>query len=74
MFYIRFEFVVIPTFVLILGWGYRIERFQARLYMLFYTLVASLPFLFLLIEIYYMLDTFFFFFFYYHMLFLKRYW
>jgi len=74
LFYIRFEFVVIPTFFLILGWGYRVERFQARLYILFYTLVASLPFLFLLIEVYYMLDTFFFFFFYYYLFFLDSYW
>src|SRR6266568_3733282 len=61
-------FIVLSLLVvlmIILGCGYRIERFQARLYILLYTLVASLPFLFLLIEIYYILDTFFFFFFYY---------
>jgi len=48
LFYIAFEFTIIPTFLLILGWGYRVGRFQAGLYMFIYTLVASLPFLLLL--------------------------
>jgi NADH-ubiquinone oxidoreductase chain 4 len=48
LFYIAFEFTIVPTFLLILGWGYRVERFQAGLYMFVYTLVASLPFLLLL--------------------------
>jgi len=43
-----FEFTIIPTFFLILGWGYRVERFQAGMYIFIYTLVASLPFLLLL--------------------------
>lgn len=52
MFYIFFESRLIPTFMLILGWGYQRERIQAGLYILFYTLVASLPLL-LMIYIYY---------------------
>lgn len=48
LFYIRFEFTIVPTFFLILGWGYRVERFQAGLYMFIYTLAASLPFLVIL--------------------------
>uniref|UniRef100_A0A336MVL7 NADH-ubiquinone oxidoreductase chain 5 n=1 Tax=Culicoides sonorensis TaxID=179676 RepID=A0A336MVL7_CULSO len=34
---------LIPTFFLILGWGYQPERLQAGFYLLFYTLFASLP-------------------------------
>nr|YP_009739775.1 NADH dehydrogenase subunit 4 [Bactrurus brachycaudus]QIC54387.1 NADH dehydrogenase subunit 4 [Bactrurus brachycaudus] len=44
-FYISFEASLIPVFVLILGWGYQPERIQAGLYMLFYTILASLPLL-----------------------------
>nr|YP_010579437.1 NADH dehydrogenase subunit 4 [Lepidurus couesii]UNY33519.1 NADH dehydrogenase subunit 4 [Lepidurus couesii] len=44
-FYIMFESSLIPTYLLILGWGYQPERLQASLYFLFYTLVASLPLL-----------------------------
>nr|AAS18913.1 NADH dehydrogenase subunit 4 [Achelia bituberculata] len=45
MFYYFFEIVLIPTFILILGWGYQPERLQASLYLLFYTISASLPLL-----------------------------
>ena len=31
-----------PTLFLILGWGYKPERVQAGIYLLFYTLLASL--------------------------------
>jgi NADH-ubiquinone oxidoreductase chain 4 len=34
---------LIPTLFLILGWGYQPERVQAGIYLLFYTLLASLP-------------------------------
>lgn len=44
-FYIFFESSLIPTMILILGWGYQPERLQAGVYMLFYTLFASLPLL-----------------------------
>nr|YP_010981238.1 NADH dehydrogenase subunit 4 [Mylabris sibirica]WOE90368.1 NADH dehydrogenase subunit 4 [Mylabris sibirica] len=43
MFYIFFEISLIPTLVLIVGWGYQPERLQAGVYMLFYTVLASLP-------------------------------
>nr|YP_010564827.1 NADH dehydrogenase subunit 4 [Pycnogonum diceros]UZA61230.1 NADH dehydrogenase subunit 4 [Pycnogonum diceros] len=43
MFYFFFESVLIPTFILILGWGYQPERLQSSLYLLFYTIFASLP-------------------------------
>nr|YP_010613660.1 NADH dehydrogenase subunit 4 [Delias belladonna]WAR69291.1 NADH dehydrogenase subunit 4 [Delias belladonna] len=45
MFYLFFEGSLIPTLILILGWGYQPERIQAGLYLLFYTLFMSLPLL-----------------------------
>jgi len=45
IFYVFFESRLIPTLLLILGWGYQPERLQAGLYLLFYTLLASLPLL-----------------------------
>nr|YP_010946838.1 NADH dehydrogenase subunit 4 [Rhabdoblatta marginata]WGO57595.1 NADH dehydrogenase subunit 4 [Rhabdoblatta marginata] len=44
-FYLFFESSLIPTLFLILGWGYQPERLQAGIYLLFYTLLASLPML-----------------------------
>nr|YP_010309686.1 NADH dehydrogenase subunit 4 [Apalus guerini]UMR54803.1 NADH dehydrogenase subunit 4 [Apalus guerini] len=43
MFYIFFEVSLIPVLMLIVGWGYQPERLQAGVYLLFYTLFASLP-------------------------------
>nr|QXI88791.1 NADH dehydrogenase subunit 4 [Halpe nephele] len=45
MFYLFFEGSLIPTLLLIVGWGYQPERIQAGLYLLFYTLFVSLPLL-----------------------------
>lgn len=50
IFYLFFERSLIPTLFLILGWGYQPERLQAGVYLLFYTLLASLP---LLVGIFY---------------------
>nr|WMC21003.1 NADH dehydrogenase subunit 4 [Abraliopsis sp. 2 FFA-2023] len=50
-FYIFFEISLIPTFMLIVGWGYQPERLQAGLYMMLYTIVASLPLLVSLISL-----------------------
>nr|WRK67346.1 NADH dehydrogenase subunit 4 [Halter nutans] len=44
-FYLFFESSLIPTLFLIVGWGYQPERLQAGVYLLFYTLFASLPML-----------------------------
>nr|AHH34347.1 NADH dehydrogenase subunit 4 [Eurema hecabe]AQZ39427.1 NADH dehydrogenase subunit 4 [Eurema hecabe] len=52
MFYLFFEASLIPTLILILGWGYQPERIQAGLYLLFYTLFVSLPLLMGLFFIY----------------------
>lgn len=51
-FYIFFERSLIPTIILILGWGYQPERLQAGVYILFYTLFASLPLLVSLLRLY----------------------
>nr|YP_009349982.1 NADH dehydrogenase subunit 4 [Homogryllacris anelytra]AQM40156.1 NADH dehydrogenase subunit 4 [Homogryllacris anelytra] len=52
-FYVFFEGSLIPTLLLILGWGYQPERMQAGVYLLFYTLLASLPLLIGLFYLYY---------------------
>nr|AII41665.1 NADH dehydrogenase subunit 4 [Allopsontus sp. 2 JZ-2014] len=52
MFYISFEASLIPTLLLITGWGYQPERLQAGIYLLFYTLFASLPLLMGIFSIY----------------------
>lgn len=53
LFYLFFERRLIPTLFLILGWGYQPERLQAGIYLLFYTLLASLP---LLVAIFYLFN------------------
>nr|YP_010321632.1 NADH dehydrogenase subunit 4 [Glyptotendipes tokunagai]UKO31625.1 NADH dehydrogenase subunit 4 [Glyptotendipes tokunagai] len=55
LFYVFFESSLIPTLFLILGWGYQPERLQAGLYLLFYTLFASLP---LLMALFYIMNNF----------------
>nr|YP_010950997.1 NADH dehydrogenase subunit 4 [Thienemanniella triangula]WML69338.1 NADH dehydrogenase subunit 4 [Thienemanniella triangula] len=65
LFYLFFESSLIPTLFLILGWGYQPERLQAGIYLLFYTLFASLPLLFSIFFIYknlFFLDLYFFYF------------
>nr|YP_011015283.1 NADH dehydrogenase subunit 4 [Athousius wudanganus]UBS91005.1 NADH dehydrogenase subunit 4 [Athousius wudanganus] len=56
IFYVFFEMSLIPTLMLILGWGYQPERIQAGLYMFFYTLLASLP---MMVAIFYFYEKFF---------------
>lgn len=45
IFYIWFEASLIPTIALIITWGYQPERAQARIYLIIYTVAASLPIL-----------------------------
>nr|YP_009540706.1 NADH dehydrogenase subunit 4 [Arcyptera meridionalis]AYQ22794.1 NADH dehydrogenase subunit 4 [Arcyptera meridionalis] len=59
-FYIFFEASLVPTLLLILGWGYQPERLQAGIYLIFYTLVASLPLLLVLFKIYDISNTLYF--------------
>jgi len=56
-FYVRFEASLIPTLILILGWGYQPERVQAGTYFIFYTMFASLPLLVSIISVYYGLGS-----------------
>jgi NADH-ubiquinone oxidoreductase chain 4 len=48
-FYISFETSLIPTLFIILLWGYQPDRLQAGLYIIIYTISASLPLLFSLL-------------------------
>nr|ABF51680.1 NADH dehydrogenase subunit 4 [Stomoxys calcitrans] len=57
MFYLFFESSLIPTLFLILGWGYQPERLQAGVYLLFYTLLVSLPMLIGIFYLYKMANT-----------------
>jgi len=50
-FYIIFETSLIPILLLLIGWGYQPERIRAGIYMLFYTLTASMPLLITLIHL-----------------------
>nr|QIJ59982.1 NADH dehydrogenase subunit 4 [Agrypnus sp. YD-2019] len=63
VFYLFFEVSLIPTLVLILGWGYQPERIQAGMYMFFYTLMASLPMMVSIFYLYYGFDSIDYFFF-----------
>nr|YP_009991969.1 NADH dehydrogenase subunit 4 [Steatornis caripensis]QNN84869.1 NADH dehydrogenase subunit 4 [Steatornis caripensis] len=45
LFYISFEATLIPTLILITRWGSQPERLSAGIYLLFYTLISSLPLL-----------------------------
>nr|ASL05701.1 NADH dehydrogenase subunit 4 [Xylotrechus magnicollis] len=55
IFYLFFEISLIPTLILIIGWGYQPERIEAGAYLLFYTLLVSLP---MMISIFYYYDIF----------------
>nr|YP_008080624.1 NADH dehydrogenase subunit 4 [Paraplagusia japonica]AFC88412.1 NADH dehydrogenase subunit 4 [Paraplagusia japonica] len=45
MFYVMFEATLIPTLLIITRWGNQLERLNAGTYLLFYTLISSLPLL-----------------------------
>jgi len=48
IFYIWFEASLIPTTIIIIIWGYQPERIQASIYLMIYTVTASLPILVIL--------------------------
>nr|BDQ44093.1 NADH dehydrogenase subunit 4 [Amynthas divergens] len=52
MFYIWFEASLVPTMALIMMWGYQPERLQASMYLMMYTVTASLPMLVAMCKIY----------------------
>jgi len=45
-FYMFFELSLVPLIAIIYGWGYQVERIQAAFYLFIYTIVGSLPLLF----------------------------
>jgi len=51
--YFSFEFRVIPVFLLVSGWGYSLNRFQAGIYMFLYTIITSLPMFYFLLGIWF---------------------
>nr|YP_009175903.1 NADH dehydrogenase subunit 4 [Upupa epops]ALI15728.1 NADH dehydrogenase subunit 4 [Upupa epops]AYN73638.1 NADH dehydrogenase subunit 4 [Upupa epops]QNN84609.1 NADH dehydrogenase subunit 4 [Upupa epops] len=51
LFYISFEATLIPTLILITRWGSQPERLNAGTYLLFYTLISSLPLLVALLHL-----------------------
>jgi len=52
-FYIWFEASLIPTIIIIITWGYQPERLQARIYLILYTITASLPIFIIFCSIYF---------------------
>nr|YP_009141051.1 NADH dehydrogenase subunit 4 [Euproctis pseudoconspersa]AID49015.1 NADH dehydrogenase subunit 4 [Euproctis pseudoconspersa] len=57
MFYLFFEGSLIPTLMLIVGWGYQPERIVAGVYLLFYTLFVSLPLLMGIFYVFNLMDS-----------------
>jgi len=49
-FYIYFEISLIPIFLIIIGWGYQIERIGAAKAIILYTIIRSLPLLMLILS------------------------
>nr|YP_009305768.1 NADH dehydrogenase subunit 4 [Heteralocha acutirostris]ANT45584.1 NADH dehydrogenase subunit 4 [Heteralocha acutirostris] len=60
LFYISFEATLIPTLILITRWGNQPERLSAGIYLLFYTLVSSLPLLIAILHLHNQLGTLYF--------------
>jgi len=52
LFYIWFEASLVPTILIIIIWGYQPERVQARMYIIIYTIIASLPILIIFIIVF----------------------
>lgn len=51
IFYFIFESRLIPIFLLIVFNGYSFERYEASLYIFFYTIISSIPFLIVLLDL-----------------------
>nr|QUT13274.1 NADH dehydrogenase subunit 4 [Nais communis] len=51
IFYTAFEASLLPTMFLIMMWGYQPERLQASMYLMLYTVSASLPLLLIILKI-----------------------
>nr|APX39202.1 NADH dehydrogenase subunit 4 [Crepidodera aurata] len=57
IFYLFFEVSLIPILILIVGWGYQPERLEAGIYLLFYTLLMSLPMMVMVFYLYKIMGT-----------------
>nr|YP_010000595.1 NADH dehydrogenase subunit 4 [Neopipo cinnamomea]QOD96494.1 NADH dehydrogenase subunit 4 [Neopipo cinnamomea] len=57
LFYIAFEATLIPTLILITRWGSQPERLSAGIYLLFYTLISSLPLLIAILHLHTQTNT-----------------
>lgn len=57
IFYLFFELSLIPTFILIIYWGYNFERLRASFYLLMYTMFVSLPLLTYIIKLFKVVQT-----------------
>nr|AOY39573.1 NADH dehydrogenase subunit 4 [Scolytinae sp. BMNH 1043133] len=57
VFYLFFEMSLVFTLLLILGWGGQPERLMAGMYLLFYTLIVSLPMMISLFYLYYLIGS-----------------
>lgn len=58
LFYILFEVRLIPTFILIIYYGYNPERLKAAYYLLIYTILISLPLLIYIFKLIYLVGRF----------------
>nr|QHI42435.1 NADH dehydrogenase subunit 4 [Strix aluco] len=57
LFYVAFEATLIPTLILITRWGNQPERLSAGIYLLFYTLISSLPLLVTILHLHTQIGT-----------------
>nr|YP_009862144.1 NADH dehydrogenase subunit 4 [Columba hodgsonii]QKV10077.1 NADH dehydrogenase subunit 4 [Columba hodgsonii] len=57
LFYISFEATLIPTLILITRWGNQPERLSAGIYLMFYTLISSLPLLVVMLYLHMQIGT-----------------
>lgn len=58
IFYLIFEVRLIPTFIIIIYWGYNFERLRASFYLLIYTIFISLPLLIYIMKLFKISQTF----------------
>nr|AIW06137.1 NADH dehydrogenase subunit 4 [Vespidae sp. MT-2014] len=52
MFYLLFEMSLLPMFFIIMIGGYTFERLEAVMYMFMYTVISSMPFLWMILNMY----------------------
>nr|YP_007183183.1 NADH dehydrogenase subunit 4 [Dictyocaulus eckerti]AFV32102.1 NADH dehydrogenase subunit 4 [Dictyocaulus eckerti] len=55
MLYVFFELSVFPILLMIMGFGYQIEKINSLYYLLFYSIICSLPFFYVYYNVYFFL-------------------